>query len=48
MENHRGDIGACFQDILWESLCEHSLSKFFLEVLGEEARIRPLQVCTVS
>lgn len=43
LERHTGIAGAISQTIPWEALC-HSLATYFLEVLGEEGRDRPLQV----
>lgn len=42
LERHTGIAGAISQTIPWEALC-HSLATYFLEVLGEEGRDRPLQ-----
>lgn len=44
MENHTGDVGAFSQTIPWEALCKHGLAAYFLEVLGDEGRDRPLVV----
>ena len=44
LENHTGDVGAFSQTIPWEALCKHGLAAYFLEVLGDEGRDRPLVV----
>ena len=48
VEKHTGDVGAFSQTIPWQALCKHSLAVYFLEVLGDEGRDRPLLVrkCT--
>lgn len=44
LEKHMGRASAISQTIPWEALCRHSLATFFLEVLGDEGRDRPLLV----
>lgn len=44
LEKHTGEVGAISQTIPWEALCRHSLATYFVEVLGDEGRDRPLLV----
>lgn len=44
LEKHTGEVGAISQTIPWEALCRHSLANYFVEVLGDEGRNRPLLV----
>ncbi|CAM9328661.1 unnamed protein product [Hapterophycus canaliculatus] len=42
LEMHTGRASAISQTVPWEALCRHSLATYFLEVLGDEGRDRPL------
>lgn len=44
LEQHTGEVGAFSQTISWEALCKYGLAAYFLEVLGDEGRNRPLVV----
>lgn len=44
LEKHKGEVGTFSQTIPWEALCQHGLAAYFLEVLGDEGRDRPLVV----
>lgn len=48
LEKHTGEVGAFSQTIPWEALCKHGLAAYFLEVLGDEGRDRPLVVSEPS
>lgn len=44
VEKHTGVAGALSQNIPWEAVCTHSLAEYFIGVLGDEGRDRPLLV----
>lgn len=48
LERHTGEVGAFSQTIPWEALCKHGLAAYFLEVLGDEGRDRPLVVSELA
>ena len=44
VEKHSGEPGTVALTVPWQALSTHSLSQYFLDVLGAEGRARPLEV----